>query len=150
MGVDDLVALGVRDVSGFLLRQRGLRRKTIAAEVVPGRLPGLLGRRGPDTAQSGGSVRPTGTSVTSPSRTYGPRMRRRVLAVIDRQSATGKRDYAMISTTARLGLRSGTCVISNWATSTGGREDRHVQGIAERRKNFAGTAAVYLASLASW
>jgi integrase len=28
-----------------------------------------------------------------------------VLAVIDRQSATGKRDYAMILTTARLGLR---------------------------------------------
>jgi hypothetical protein len=30
VGVDDLAALGVRDVSGFLLRQRGLRRKTIA------------------------------------------------------------------------------------------------------------------------
>jgi site-specific recombinase XerD len=30
MGVGDLAALGVRDVSGFLLRQRGLRRKTIA------------------------------------------------------------------------------------------------------------------------
>ena len=30
---------------------------------------------------------------------------RRVLAVIDRQSATGKRDYAMILVTARLGLR---------------------------------------------
>jgi hypothetical protein len=30
---------------------------------------------------------------------------RRVLAVIDRQSATGKRDYAMILATARLGLR---------------------------------------------
>jgi Phage integrase, N-terminal SAM-like domain len=31
MGVDDLSVLGVRDVSGFLLRQRGQRRKTIAA-----------------------------------------------------------------------------------------------------------------------
>jgi integrase/recombinase XerD len=30
---------------------------------------------------------------------------RRVLAVIDRQSAAGKRDYAMILSTARLGLR---------------------------------------------
>jgi integrase/recombinase XerD len=30
-GVDDLAALGVRDVSGFLVRQRGFRRKTIAA-----------------------------------------------------------------------------------------------------------------------
>lgn len=27
-GVDDLAALGVRDVSGYLLRQRGLRLKT--------------------------------------------------------------------------------------------------------------------------
>jgi integrase/recombinase XerD len=31
VGVDDLAALGVRDLSGFLLRQRGLRRKTVAA-----------------------------------------------------------------------------------------------------------------------
>ena len=54
-GADDLAALGVRDVSGFLLRQRGLRRKTIAGhEVVPGGLPGLPGRRGPDTAEPGG------------------------------------------------------------------------------------------------
>jgi integrase len=30
---------------------------------------------------------------------------RRLLAVIDRQSAVGKRDYAMILMTARLGLR---------------------------------------------
>src|SRR5260370_18930997 len=31
VGVDDLAALGVRGVSGFLLRQRRLRRKTLAA-----------------------------------------------------------------------------------------------------------------------
>src|SRR4029077_15320908 len=31
VGVDDLAALGVRDVSGFLLRQRGLRRKAVAS-----------------------------------------------------------------------------------------------------------------------
>jgi hypothetical protein len=31
VGTDDLAALDVRDVPGFLLRQRGLRRKTIAA-----------------------------------------------------------------------------------------------------------------------
>ena len=30
-GAGGLAALGVRDVSGFLLRQRGLRRKTIAS-----------------------------------------------------------------------------------------------------------------------
>src|SRR4051812_45930677 len=31
VGADDLAVLGVRDVSGFLLRQRGLRRKTVAS-----------------------------------------------------------------------------------------------------------------------
>lgn len=31
VGIDDLAALGVRDVSGFLVRQGGLRRKTVAA-----------------------------------------------------------------------------------------------------------------------
>lgn len=73
VGVDDLAVLGVRDVSGFLLRHRGLRRKTIAAmRSCLGRLPGLLGRGGPDTAWSGGSVAaPPGASVTSPSRTCG-------------------------------------------------------------------------------
>jgi hypothetical protein len=30
-GAGDLTALGVRDVSGFLLRQRGLRCKTVAS-----------------------------------------------------------------------------------------------------------------------
>ena len=36
VGVDDLAALGVLDVSGFLLRERGLRRKTIASLRVTG------------------------------------------------------------------------------------------------------------------
>ena len=57
VGVDDLAALGVRDVSGFLLRQRGLRRKTIAAmRSCLADFLALLGRRGPDTAWSGGSA----------------------------------------------------------------------------------------------
>lgn len=67
----DLAALGVRDVSGFLLRQRGLRRKTIAGLrssladflaflAAAGRAPrGLAG------------CRRTGTCATSPSRTCG-------------------------------------------------------------------------------
>ena len=45
-----------------------------------------------------------------------------MLAVIDRQSATGKRDYAMILATARLGLRISICATSSWATWTGGRK----------------------------
>jgi integrase len=92
VGVDDLAALGVRDVSGFLLRQRGLRRKTIAAMrscladfleflAAAGRTPRSLAGRLP------------------------PHRHVRHEAVIDRQSATGKRDYAMILATTRLGLR---------------------------------------------
>ena len=124
VGVDDLVALGVRDVSGFLLRQRGLRRKTIAAMsscladflgfLAAGRAPRGLADRLPPHRHVRHESEPhlwTADEI------------RRVLAVIDRQSATGKRDYAMILATARLGLRISICANSNWATSTGGRRD---------------------------
>ena len=107
VGVDDLAALGVRDVSGFLLRQRGLRRKTIAAMrscladflgflATAGRTPRSLAGRLPPHRHVRHESEPhlwTADEI------------RRVLAVIDRQSVTGKRDYAMILTTARLGLR---------------------------------------------
>ena len=107
VGVDDLAVLGVRDVSGFLLRQRGLRRKTIAAMrscladflaflAAAGRTPRGLADRLPPHRHVRHESEPhlwTADEI------------RRMLAVIDRQSATGKRDYAMILTTARLGLR---------------------------------------------
>ena len=109
VGVDDLVALGVRDVSGFLLRLRGLGlgRKTIAAMrscvadflrflAATGRTPCGLADRLPPHRHVRHESEPhlwTADEI------------RRVLAVIDRQSAIGKRDYAMILTTARLGLR---------------------------------------------
>jgi hypothetical protein len=76
VGVDDLAALGVWDVSGFLLRQRGLRRKTIAA--MRSCLADFLTswpRRAGHRAVWRIGCRLTGTSVTSPSRTCGPRMR---------------------------------------------------------------------------
>jgi integrase/recombinase XerD len=109
VGVSDLVALGVRDVSGFLLRQRGLGlgRKTIAAMrscvadflrflAATGRTPcGLADRLPPHR-----HVRHESEPHLWTADEIG-----RVLAVIDRQSVTGKRDYAMILTTARLGLR---------------------------------------------
>src|SRR5262249_54872301 len=105
VGVDDLAALGVRDVSGFLLRQRGLRRKTIAGMrssladflaflAAAGRTPQSLAGRLPPHRRPGPRP-PLGTAGESG----------RLLAVIARQSATGKRDYAMILMTARLGLR---------------------------------------------
>ena len=105
--VDDLAALGVRDVSGFLLRQRGLRRKTVAGMrssladfldflAAAGRGPqGLAGRLPPHRHLRHESEPHLWTAEEI----------RRLLAVIDRQSATGKRDYAMILMTARLGLR---------------------------------------------
>ena len=103
----DLAVLGVRDVSGFLLRQRGLRRKTVAgmrsslADFLAfladaGRAPqGLAGRLPPHRHLRHESEPHLWTAGEI----------RRLLAVIDRQSATGKRDYAMILMTARLGLR---------------------------------------------
>jgi integrase/recombinase XerD len=101
-----LAVLGVRDVSGFLLRQRGLRRKTVAglrssladflAFLAAGRAPqGLAGRLPPHRHLRHESEPHLWTAEEI----------RRLLAVIDRQSATGKRDYAMILMTARLGLR---------------------------------------------
>jgi integrase len=106
-GVDDLAVLGVQEVSGFFLRQRGLRRKTIAAMrscladflaflAAAGRAPQGLADRLPPHRHVRHESEPhlwTAEEI------------RRVLAVIDRQSATGKRDYAMILATARLGLR---------------------------------------------
>jgi integrase len=107
VGAGDLAVLGVRDVSGFLLRQRGLCRKTIATVrscladflcflAAVGRTPQSLADRLPPHRHLRHESEPhlwTAEEI------------RRVLAVIDRQSATGKRDYAMILTTARLGLR---------------------------------------------
>jgi integrase/recombinase XerD len=106
-GAGDLTALGVRDVSGFLLRQRGLRRKTIAS------LRSCLADFLAFLAATGQG--PQGLADRLPPHRYlrhesEPHLWtaeeiRRVLAVIDRQSAIGKRDYAMIVMTARLGLR---------------------------------------------
>lgn len=107
VGVDDLAALGVREVSGFLLRQRHLRRKTVASLrscladfltflFTAGRTPQNLADRLPRFRHVRHESEPhlwTADEI------------RRVLAVIDRRSAIGKRDYAMILATARLGLR---------------------------------------------
>jgi integrase len=102
-----LASLGVRDVSGFLLRQRGLRGKTIAGMrsaladflgflASSGRAPqGLAGRLPPHRHLRHESEPHLWTAEEI----------RRLLAVIDRQSAVGKRGYAMILLTARLGLR---------------------------------------------
>ena len=106
-GTGDLAVLSVRDVSGFLLRQRGLRGNTVAGlrpaladflafPAAAGRAPqGLAGRLPPRRHLRHESEPHLWTAEEI----------RRLLAVIDRQSAVGKRDYAMILLTARLGLR---------------------------------------------
>ncbi len=107
VGVHDLAALGVRDVSGFLLLQRGLRRKTVAA--MRSCLADFLAFLAPtDRAPSGLADRlPRHRHVRHDSEPHlwTADEIHRVLAVIDRRSAAGKRDYAMILATARLGLR---------------------------------------------
>jgi integrase/recombinase XerD len=107
VGIDDLAALGVRDLSGFFVRQRGLRRKTVAAMrssladflaflAAAGKTPQGLADRLPPQRHVRHESDPhlwTADEI------------RAVLTAIDRQSAAGKRDYAMILATARLGLR---------------------------------------------
>ena len=107
VGIDDLAALSVRDVAGFFLHQRGLRRKTIAAMrscladflsflASSGRTPCSLADRLPPHRHVRHESEPhlwTAEEI------------RKVLSVINRQSVAGKRDYAMILATARLGLR---------------------------------------------
>ena len=54
MGAGDLAALGVRDVSGFpAAATRAAPQDHRGYEVIPGGLPDLPGRRGPDTARPG-------------------------------------------------------------------------------------------------
>ncbi len=107
VGVDDVAMLGVADLSGFLLRQRRMRRKTVAAMrscladflaflASTGRTPCSLADRLPPHRHVRHESEPHLWSAAEI---------RKVLAVIDRQSVAGKRDYAMILSTARLGLR---------------------------------------------
>jgi integrase/recombinase XerD len=106
-GAGDLAALSVRDVSGFLLRQRGLRRKTVAGlRSALADFPGFLADEGLAPQGLAGRLPPhRHLRHESEPHLWTAEEIRRLLAVIDRQSATGKRDYAMILMTARLGLR---------------------------------------------
>ena len=106
-GAPDLSGLGVRELSGFFVRERRLGRKTLAS------LRSLLGDF-LDFAAATGQAPEGLAGLLPPQRRVRNQCEphlwtaeeiRRVLAVIDRQSATGKRDYAMILTVARLGLR---------------------------------------------
>ena len=102
-----LASLGVRDVSGFLLRQRGLRGKTIAGmRSALADFLGFLASSGRAPQGLAGLLPPhRHLRHESEPHLWTAEEIRRLLAVIDRRSAVGKRDYAMILLTARLGLR---------------------------------------------
>lgn len=102
-----IAALGVRDVSGFLLRQRGMRRKTIASlrSVLADFLDFLAGEGLGPQGLAGRLPPHRHLRHESEPHLWTAEEIRQLLAVIDRQSAVGKRDYAMILMTARLGLR---------------------------------------------
>ena len=107
VGVDDLAALGVRDISGFFVRQRRLGRKTVAAmRSCVADFLAFLASTGRTSESLAGRLPPhRHVRHESEPHLWTVEEIRRVLAVIDRQSAAGKRDYAMILATARLGLR---------------------------------------------
>jgi integrase len=107
VGVEDLAVLGVRDLSGFFVRQRGLRRKTIASmrSCLADFLAFLAAAGTTPTNLADRLPRQRHVRHESEPHLWTAEEVRRVLAVIDRQSAIGKRDYAMILATARLGLR---------------------------------------------
>src|SRR5208282_5896966 len=58
-------------------------------------------------------------SMTSIPRAIAPEQVRELLASIDRRTAIGSRDYAILLLLARLGLRSGEVTFSSSMTSTG-------------------------------
>ncbi len=107
VGVDDLAALSVRDISGFFVRQRRLRRKTVAGlRSCVGDFLAFLADTGRTPESLAGRLPPhRHVRHESEPHVWTAGEIRRVLEVIDRQSAAGKRDHAMILATARLGLR---------------------------------------------
>ena len=108
VGVDDLAVLGVRDMSGFLRAPTWTTAQDDRGhEVVPGGLSGASWppRAGRRESLAGRLPPHRHVRHESEPHLWTADEIRRVLAVIDRQSATGKRDYAMILATARLGLR---------------------------------------------
>jgi len=107
VGVDDLATLGVGDLSGFLLRQRRMRRKTVATmRSCLADFLAFLASTGRTSSNLADRLPPhRHVRHESEPHLWSAEEIRKVLAVIDRQSVAGKRDYAMILSTARLGLR---------------------------------------------
>ena len=107
-GVESFDSMTARDLAGFIFRNKAHKRKTVASTVCY--LRDLLawgGRRGEAWGGLAASL-PKVKVVRNETLPYlwSPDEVRSVLAAIDRSSAIGKRDYAMILLVARLGLRT--------------------------------------------
>ena len=107
-GVKSLDSATGRDVAGFIFRNKANKRKTVATTV--GYLRDLLAWGDRHGEAWGGLAEslPKVKVVRNEALPYlwTPDEVRAVLAAIDRSSAIGKRDYAMILLVARLGLRA--------------------------------------------
>ena len=108
-GVGSWSALGSRDVTDFLLGFSRYKRKTMASLVSTMRdFLSFLSESG-ENAHDLASALPKTRVVRNESLPYlwAPDEVRALLGAVDRSSAIGKRDYAIILLVARLGLRSG-------------------------------------------
>lgn len=107
---DDLARLSGADLSAFILRQRGRRgvasaktavcalRSLLRFLYVAGRIPRPLAAAVPAVANRRGGFLPRGLE---------PSQVARLLASCDRATALGRRDFAILTVLARLGLRAG-------------------------------------------
>lgn len=107
-GVESLDSMTGRDLAGYVFRNKAHKRKTVASTV--GHLRDFLAwgsRQGAAWGELASSL-PKVKVVRNEALPYlwSPDEVRAVLAAIDRSSAIGKRDYAMILLVARLGLRT--------------------------------------------
>ena len=107
-GIDELSRLSAKHVSGFLLTLAHCKRRTVIGAV--GVLRDFLRFLEAEGVVEGepSSMLPKGHVVRNDTVPYLWKAEEiaAILAVIDRASAIGKRDYAMILLVARLGLRT--------------------------------------------
>lgn len=106
VGVDDFSAVGVPELSGFFIRQQGAGKSQALIRTVVADFLGFLAVTGRTEHNLADRLPPyRHVRHESEPHLWTAGEIRAVLAAIDRASAIGKRDYAMILATARLGLR---------------------------------------------
>ena len=106
-GIDDISGLTTAEIRDFLARRDSLKRSTVALEASVLRcFLRYLGIKGVVRAQLAAAVEsPRLYRMSSPPPTLDEETLERLLAAVDRTTALGKRDYAMLLLGARYGLR---------------------------------------------